>query len=123
MWQNEGVHPDFAPWVECVPGQPRYARCKFCKGNPIRLSSMGVQSLKSHMKSKKHQDYLKCVGKMQPLAFSKVESNSSEPKSAKTNEITDVVPLKEKHLAFVNQKIWVVMLHQILSRKQKYYGY
>ena len=97
MWENEGVHPDFAPWVECVPGHPSYARCKFCKGNPISLSNMGVQSLKSHMKSEKHQDYLKCIGKMQPLAFSKVESNySSEAKSAETNEITDTCSTAER---------------------------
>ena len=49
MLEHEGVHPDVAhpdvaPWVSCVPGQPSYARCKFCKGTTISLSNMGVQS-------------------------------------------------------------------------------
>ena len=59
--ENGEIHPEFSSWITSVPSEPSSARCKLCKGNPIDLCNMGAQSLKSHIKSKKHQNLVKTI--------------------------------------------------------------
>ena len=56
QWKNPEIYLEFLPWITSVPSEPSSARYKLCRGNPINLSNMGAQSLKSHIKSKKNQN-------------------------------------------------------------------
>ena len=53
-WEDISLYPDFAKWITPVPGDQFLVSCKYCKGNPINLSNMGIQALKSHCKGAKH---------------------------------------------------------------------
>ena len=46
--------PDYADWLQAVPGDNKVARCKLCF-KTFGLSNMGVGAIKSHMEGKKHQ--------------------------------------------------------------------
>ena len=53
-WEDISLYPDFAKWITLASSHQFFARCKYCKGNPINLSNMGIQALKSHCKGAKH---------------------------------------------------------------------
>ena len=49
-WEDISLYPDFAKLITPVRGGQFLARCKYCEGNPINRSYMGIQALKSHCK-------------------------------------------------------------------------
>lgn len=52
-WVDPKLHPEYADVFAKVMGKPSSAFCKVCRKEFI-LSNMGVQALKSHIKSKGH---------------------------------------------------------------------
>ena len=64
QWLDRKKHPTWT-WLEKVDGDDSNARCNLCNTN-FDVSNMGVCSIPSHEKGKKHRGY--CDMKSQSLA-------------------------------------------------------
>ena len=53
-WENPALFPDLAEWIQsCTSGQAddiHHFQCKVCKNGRLKLSTMGIQAPRSHMK-------------------------------------------------------------------------
>ena len=65
-WLNADLHPDLVPWLSASKSVDTNALCKICK-KEFSLSNMGVQTVKSHSKSKKHLAMLDCRKSSAPI--------------------------------------------------------
>ena len=82
------------------------ARCKLCKSNPIHLSNMGIQALKSLSKSDKHLKHVKTISSTKPIVFITASSKDSQVASTslfKNDSISDCT--ENVSVTFVSARI------------------
>ena len=73
-WEDISIYPDFAKRIFTVPGDQLLTRCKYCKSNPINLTNIGMQALKSPFKGAKHLKLIATICNLKTIASSMTDS-------------------------------------------------
>ena len=89
-WEDISLYPDFAKWITSVPGCQLLAICKYCKGNPINLSNMGIQAPKSHCRGAKHLKLIAAISNVRTKSSFRTDSQdiTKLDSTAKVSEVT-----------------------------------
>lgn len=100
---------DFADWLKRVPDNDTEAYCTLCK-RALKLGTLGVKALESHVKSHKHQASLKSARECRRIAqFYSVADTSTNDTS---NDIRDLMGSTQTMKAEVLWALNTVAKHQ-----------
>ena len=62
------IDPEFSGWI-CESTNTKQFGCRQCKKHIIALSNMGIEALRSHARSKKHDENIKLWKNKKKKAF------------------------------------------------------
>ena len=96
-WEDISLYPDFAKWITHDPGDRFLTRCKDCKGNPINLSNMKIQALKSHCKGEKHLKLTAAICNVKAIT-SFITSSQHVTKPDSTEKVSEVPTCSKKEI-------------------------
>ena len=94
-WEGISLYLDFSELIIPTPGDLLLARCKYCKGNPINLSNMGIQALKSHYKGAQHLKPIETICNVKTIT-SLTTSNQDIFKPDFTAKVSEVPTCSKK---------------------------
>jgi hypothetical protein len=86
-WLDKNSYPAWT-WLQRVPGDDNKARCSLCRTD-FDISNMGLSSIKSHEKGKKHIENSSHVQQQQPLTFVSDRPQSSIDSEEKAGTVID----------------------------------
>jgi len=90
-------NPDFAPWLQRMKDKNK-GYCKLCK-KEVDFARMGTSALRSHMKSKQHEELRSCVHPHNQSLF------FSEKETRVILFVFSLVPRVHHHQMFLNSPV------------------
>lgn len=118
--ENWPSNQHFSPWLKAVPGNVYEARCILCR-KVIKISTMGVKAVESHMQSAKHKASESSCQQTPGISqfSSSIVSTEPPPRQPKTN-VAATAPHLRTFSSTAAQKAEVLWALNTVTKHQSY---